>query len=80
MRVAVDQSRCKGHGNCAVMAPRIFELGDDDRSHVRTPAGADVPEADEASVEGAIANCPEAAISWAAPRPGAPWPAPGPAR
>ena len=30
MKVVVDMNLCQSHGECAVVAPEVFELGDDD--------------------------------------------------
>jgi ferredoxin len=30
MRVQVDMELCQSHGECAFVAPEVFELGDDD--------------------------------------------------
>lgn len=62
MRVVVDQERCEGHGKCANAAPTVFELGDDDLSHVLID---DVPESLREQVERAIRLCPRQAIAWA---------------
>jgi ferredoxin len=64
MRVEVDRSKCRGHGQCVSVAPNVFEMGDDDRSHVRLAAQEEVPPEDEGRVSDAVAMCPEAAISW----------------
>jgi ferredoxin len=59
-RLVVDLTRCRGHGQCASVAPDVFELRDE-RSYVLIdrpgPEHADV-------VEDAILMCPEAAIDW----------------
>jgi ferredoxin len=72
VKVLIDPAKCKGHGQCAAVAPRVFELGDDDKSHVRLPPGSDIAPVDAPLVDDAIAMCPEAAISWAGPGPGSP--------
>lgn len=69
MRVDVDYLKCKGHGQCASVAPRVFQLGADDRSHVLLGPGASVAPEDEGRVTDAIVMCPEAAISWAEDNP-----------
>jgi ferredoxin len=61
MRVVVDASLCEGHGKCALAAPEVFVLGDDDRSHVRPAEVA--PDLRE-KVEQAIRLCPRQAIRW----------------
>jgi ferredoxin len=35
VRVVVDQLRCEGHALCEAVAPAVFEMGDDERAHVR---------------------------------------------
>lgn len=60
MHVVIDQSRCKGHGQCAAVAPAVFELGDDDRGRV---VAREVPREYADLVDDAILMCPEAAIS-----------------
>lgn len=65
--VVVDYSKCQGHGQCAAVAPRVFELGDDDRAHLLLRPGTNVEAQDEGAVDDAIAMCPEAALSWRQP-------------
>ncbi|MBN9491726.1 ferredoxin [bacterium] len=62
MKVVVDEDLCEGHGKCEAAAPEVFELGDDDLSHVLVD---DVPEELRAKVENAIRLCPRQAIRWA---------------
>jgi len=61
MRVTVDPDVCQGHTLCALAAPGVFLLREDDgHSYV---AGPEVlPEVEEA-VRKAAATCPEGAIS-----------------
>lgn len=61
MKVIVDEDLCEGHGRCETAAPEVFELGDDDLSHVLVD---DVPEELRAKVENAIRLCPRQAIHW----------------
>jgi ferredoxin len=61
MKVQVNQDMCEGHGKCQAAAPEVFELGDDDLSHVLVD---DVPEELKPKVERAIRLCPRQAISW----------------
>jgi ferredoxin len=63
MKPYVNPDRCEGHGKCEAAAPEVFELRDDDLSHVLIE---DVPPALQAKVERAIRLCPRQAISWAA--------------
>jgi ferredoxin len=61
MRVEVNPDVCEGHGKCEMTAPEVFELRDDDQSHVLME---DVPESLRAKVDRAIRLCPRAAIRW----------------
>ena len=60
MRVEVDQIKCSGIGLGELAAPTIFEVGEDGQTHVLVD---DVSEADMASVEEVVANCPAMALS-----------------
>jgi ferredoxin len=60
MTARIDPAKCRGHGQCELIAPLIFELGEDDRGHVITPS---VPADAEPLVQDAILMCPEGAIS-----------------
>ncbi|MBA4180486.1 MAG: ferredoxin [Anaerolinea sp.] len=62
MKVQVNHDVCEGHGKCQAAAPEVFELRDDDLSHVLVE---NVPEALKEKVERAIRLCPRQAISWA---------------
>lgn len=62
MKVLVDPDLCEGHGKCEAAAPEVFELGDDDLSHVLVD---DVPDELRQKVENAIRLCPRQAIHWA---------------
>jgi ferredoxin len=61
MRVEVNPDVCEGHGKCQMTAPEVFELRDDDQSHVLME---DVPEDLRSKVDRAIRLCPRAAIRW----------------
>ena len=60
MKIAVSRELCKGHGQCELFAPDVFEVDDDAlvvlKASVVTGAGA------EKEVREAISHCPEAAI------------------
>lgn len=56
----VDPEKCTGCGNCEAICPEVFELGDDDRSHVIASDFTGL----EACIEAAMENCPEDAISY----------------
>lgn len=54
----IDPEKCAACGNCEEICPEVFELGDDDCSHVII----DDAEGLKACIEAAIENCPEDAI------------------
>jgi ferredoxin len=60
MRVVVDHDRCEGNAFCANIAPKVFQLDDDEHAMVLTDP---VPVEQEALVEQAIEACPRAALS-----------------
>lgn len=60
MRVRVDPDVCQGHTLCALAAPGVFLLGEDD-GHAYVES-AEVGPADEDAVRKAAATCPEGAI------------------
>lgn len=60
IRVSVDRDLCTGHGQCALVAPELFELDEDDIACVLIPEPG--PEL-VAKAERAEAICPEAAIA-----------------
>jgi ferredoxin len=62
LTVRVDHGKCRGHAQCVLIAPGVFELGDDDRARVVTEV---VPPEAAAAVEDAVLMCPEAAIEAA---------------
>lgn len=55
MKVRVDTTKCSGIGLCEMIAPDVFEIGEDGQSHVL--AGA-VP----SLAAKAVSNCPTGAI------------------
>jgi ferredoxin len=59
MKVHVDMELCQSHGECAFVAPEVFELGDDDV--LRWDENPD--ESLRAKCEEAVAVCPVQAIS-----------------
>ena len=59
MIARIDAGQCRGHGQCALIAPEVFELGDDDRGHVIVDV---VPPGCSAAVQDAVLMCPEGAI------------------
>jgi ferredoxin len=58
MKVLVDMNLCQSHGECAVVAPEVFELGDDDVLHWEEDVGEELRE----KVEEAVERCPMMAI------------------
>ena len=58
MKVLVDMNLCQSHGECAVVAPEVFELGDDDVLHWEENVGEELRE----KVEEAVERCPMMAI------------------
>jgi ferredoxin len=61
MEVHIDPDLCQGHTLCALAAPRIFLLRDDDgHAYVESP---EVPAGSHDLVRRAVATCPEGAIS-----------------
>jgi ferredoxin len=61
VKVKVDATRCQGHTLCAMIAPRIFELDDEDGHS--SPTTEEVPADQEDAVREAVRSCPEQAIS-----------------
>jgi len=67
LRVLADIHRCIGSGNCAFLAPHVFDVGDAGHVIVR---GGSIKETDEAVLE-AIASCPTNALTIEGSRGGA---------
>ncbi|UGQ11010.1 ferredoxin [Yinghuangia sp. ASG 101] len=61
MKVRVDPVLCQGHTGCAMTAPGIFTLRDED-GHAEVK-DEHVPAAHEAAVREAVLSCPEQAIT-----------------
>jgi ferredoxin len=60
MKVRVDDTRCQGHTLCAMAAPELFKLRDEDgHSYVENEV---VPPELEDKARAAEATCPEQAI------------------
>ena len=59
-RIDVDRERCVGSGTCEMLAPDLFEVGDDGIVAVLRPEpdGADVDAAEDA-----VQACPTQALS-----------------
>ncbi len=60
MRVVVDRVLCESNAVCMRLVPEVFEVGDDDRLHLRQERP---PEALRARVEEAVRRCPKQALS-----------------
>ena len=58
MKVLVDMNLCQSHGECAAIAPEVFELGDDDLLRWKE----DVDEELREKMEQAVEACPMMAI------------------
>lgn len=61
MKVKVDGSVCQGHTLCAMAAPKVFKLNDEDGHS--SPISEDVAPELEASATEAARSCPEQAIT-----------------
>jgi len=59
--VQVDHDRCEGNRRCSAAAPQVFEVRDDDLSHVLVD---EVPPDLKDAVDRAIRLCPRQAIAW----------------
>lgn len=60
MKAEIDLSLCEGHARCMESAPNLFEVGDDDYSHVLVD---EIPDAEQAAARRAEQTCPRAAIT-----------------
>ena len=58
-RLEVDRERCVGSGTCEMLAPDVFEVGDDGIVVVRQPDVVD------GTVRDALQQCPTQALSVA---------------
>ncbi|ANY05434.1 ferredoxin [Pseudonocardia sp. HH130630-07] len=61
MKVAADQERCVGSGQCLLTAPEVFDQRDSDA--IVELLDAEPPESEHAAVRHAAAGCPAAAIT-----------------
>jgi ferredoxin len=59
MRIAANRELCKGHGQCELFAPDVFEVDDDALVVLKTDTVLGSAERD---VREAISHCPESAI------------------
>ncbi|GAA3097189.1 ferredoxin [Nonomuraea sp. NPDC049421] len=60
MKVTVDQDKCCGAGQCVLLAPDVFDQGEDDG--IVLLLDAEPPEGLHAAVREAAAVCPAGAI------------------
>jgi len=60
VKVKINKERCIGCGVCVALAPEVFEIGDDGKSHVKV---TEVSGKLEKKVREAAENCPAQAIS-----------------
>ncbi|MGP2440549.1 ferredoxin [Streptomyces sp. JW3] len=61
MEVETDRARCFAVGNCAALAPAVFDQSDEDGTVV--VLDATVPEAEHAAVREAALRCPASVIT-----------------
>jgi ferredoxin len=59
MKARVDPDLCIGCGICPEVCPAVFEMGDDDKAHVKVEK---VPAEAEAACRDAAEQCPGSAI------------------
>jgi ferredoxin len=59
MKIAASRQLCRGHGQCELFAPDVFEVDDEALVVVKTGT---VTGSAEKDVREAISHCPEAAI------------------
>jgi ferredoxin len=61
MRVSVNEAHCQGHTMCALTAPDLYKLDDEDgHAYVESPV---VPDGLQAPARRGAAACPERAIT-----------------
>jgi ferredoxin len=60
MKVKVDHTKCSGIGLCEMVAPSVYQVGDDGQSHVLND---ETSTGELQAVEEAIAGCPTGALS-----------------
>jgi ferredoxin len=59
VRIEIDRDRCVGSGTCEMLAPDVFEVGDDGMVALLRPAVADD------AVQDAVQQCPTQALRLA---------------
>jgi ferredoxin len=57
--VTIDSAKCQGHGRCALITEKYFDMDDDGYGQVVLD---EVDPADSADIAEAIRSCPEGAI------------------
>jgi ferredoxin len=60
MKVNVDWDLCDGNGVCAIEAPTVFQMDDDDELHVLKE---NIDDSERAAVESAVRVCPKRALT-----------------
>lgn len=60
-RIAVDEARCEGHGQCQDSAPEVFDVNDDGVAIVLVDP---IPAALTNKAEAGVRACPVAALSF----------------
>lgn len=63
MKISVDTDRCQGHTLCAMTAPDLFDLHEQDGHAIVKPADGLVPTELELDAIRAGTTCPEQAIT-----------------
>lgn len=61
MKFVVDSALCCGHGQCAAVAPEVYDL-DDEGLNAAAGTTAEVPAGLEDAARAAASACPESAI------------------
>ena len=62
MHIEADRDLCVGSGTCELLAPDVFEVGEDGVVRVLQPRPG---QADEDAVRDAVAQCPTGALGLA---------------
>lgn len=56
MKLKIDQEKCIGCGSCQAICPDVFELGEDNKAHLKDE------QSDKKCVQEAVEICPTQAI------------------
>ena len=62
MRYFVDIALCAGHGRCAVIAPEVYEIDEDEGVNAKLDRYVEVPAGLESQAKAGAWACPDAAI------------------